>query len=298
MKQTVKAFEEKRILITGTHGFVGARAREYYPDAVAVPSELVRAPGEALRRFVQEQCPDVILNAAAISDIGTCERDPDGSYSSNVLLPVTLAEVSHAIGAKLISFSSDQVYTGCTDEGPWQEETALPPPANVYARHKLEAEERVLAADPDAVLLRATWMYDMPLFGHANRDNFLVNVLQAAMHRRRMSFFREDHRGITYVREVVGLLDRVMCLPGGVYNYGSENPLGMYDTAVAMLKALGLEELTEALLEALPGRGRAHALWMSCDKLRRHGICFPDTAEGFRRCAEDYALSRSMEKPR
>ena len=60
-------------------------------------------------------------------------------------------------GAKLISFSSDQVYAGVTQPGPLPETLPLSP-ANTYGRHKLEAEERVLALCPEAVLLRAPWM--------------------------------------------------------------------------------------------------------------------------------------------
>ncbi len=280
------------IMITGTHGFVGARALEKYKNAIAVPSELVRNADKGLLDFVRSHHPDIIINTAAISDIRACEKDPEGSLSSNVTLPVTLAEAAKEIGAKLISFSSDQVYTGCPDAGPYREDTTLPPPANLYARHKLEAEERVLAIDPTAVLLRATWMYDMPLYGHANRGNFLANMLTSVMRGETACFSDRTMRGITYVRQVVELLDRVFDLPGGVYNYGSENPLSMYDTAKEFLKALGIEDPDDRLVaKSTDPQYKPHNLWMSCEKLRRHGICFDTTAEGFACCAEDYFLT-------
>lgn len=43
-------------------------------------------------------------------------------------------------------------------------------------------------------------------------------------------------------------MEQAARLPGGVYNYGSENSLSMYDTALALLRALGLEDRAEALL--------------------------------------------------
>lgn len=277
------------ILLTGAHGFVGARALERYPDATVVPPALVRDPGEALAEFVRATAPDVILNAAAISDIGACEADPDGSYAANVILPLTLARSAREVGARLISFSSDQVYTGCTHPGPYREDEALPPPTNVYARHKLEAEQRVLDLDPTAVLLRATWMYDMPRYAHANRGSFLVNTLDALLHGRSMRLSSREYRGITYVRQVVELLDAVQSLPGGVYNYGSENPLHMLDTARALLDALGLADRTDLLVDTLQDRRN---LWMDCAKLRACGIRFDTTAEGFARCVADYGLRR------
>ncbi len=273
------------ILITGARGFVGARLMARFPGAWAVDSPLVRSPGEDLRELVRSRQPDIILNAAAISDIGVCERDPEGSYLANVLLPVTLAQAAAETGAKLISFSSDQVYTGCREPGPYSEALDLPTPANLYARHKLEAEQRTLDLHPDAVLLRATWMYDLPLYGHANRGNFLVNTLDALLRQEPVCVPGSQHRGITYVRQAADLMDQVFRLPGGVYNYGSENPLTMQETAQALLDALGL---TGVIRDTGAVR---HHLWMDCGKLKGQGICFDTTAQGFHRCAQDYGLS-------
>ncbi len=282
--------DAKKILITGTHGFVGTRAMVHYKNAVAVPSSLTRNAGDALSEFVKAEQPDVIINAAAISDIGACEKDPDGSFASNVTLPVTLAKAACDVGAKLISFSSDQVYTGCKDDGPYSESDILPPPTNVYARHKLEGEQKVLDISPDAILLRATWMYDMPLYGDgglgfANRGNFIMNTLRSVINGAQMSFSSRDYRGITYVRQVVSLLDKMIYLPGGVYNYGSENELCMLDTAKALLSALGLER------KVIDNGRTGHNLWMNCEKLKKQGVFFDTTAEGFLRCVRDYDLN-------
>ena len=273
-----------RILIAGAHGFVGARAMACWPEAVPVPSALLRGPGEELEAFVRAQMPDRILNAAAISDIGACEQNPEGSYLANVTLPVTLARAAQTVGAKLVSFSSDQVYTGCREEGPYSEGQALPVPANRYARQKLEAEQRVLDIHPRAVMLRATWMYDLPLYGQANRGNFLVSALEAVIRGRPVRVPGRQYRGITYVRQVTGLLEQAFSLPGGAYNYGSENPLTMEQTARALLDTLGLEGEVQDT-----GQTR-HNLWMDCGLLKRHGICFDTTARGFARCKEDYGL--------
>ena len=273
-----------KIMIAGPHGFVGSRAMEHWKNAVPVPGELVRQPGEALADFVKKHCPDVILNGAAISDIGICEKNPEDSYRANVTLPVVLAGAAASVGAKLLSFSSDQVYTGCRDEGPYAERDSLPEPANVYARHKLEAEERVLDILPEAVMLRATWMYDMPVYGAANRGNFLVNTMRALLRGEALCCSSLEYRGITYVRQVAALLDQAAALPGGVYNYGSENPLSMLETAEALFAALGVAGTVTDMEK------RRHNLWMDCGKLQRCGIVFDTTAEGFRRCVRDYGL--------
>ena len=277
------------ILITGAGGFVGCRAMERFPGATPFPGALARSDDpQAILDFVERMHPSVIYHTAAISDIGACEKDPQASYRANVLLPVALARAANAVRAKLVCFSSDQVYTGCQGDQPFAEDQSLPEPVNMYARHKLEAEKRVLDILPDAVMLRATWMYDLPKYGCPNRGNFLMNLLEAALQGRTMTCSRMEHRGITYVRQVVELLDQAAELPGGAYNYGSENCLHMYDTALALLQALGLSHLEKTLLVETEARRRN--LWMDGSRLRRHGIRFDSTAQGFQRCAADYGL--------
>lgn len=277
------------ILVTGARGFVGSRIMERFSEAEAFPGELSRmGDAEQTATYVQRTHPAVIFHTAAISDIGACEKDPEASYRANVLLPVALARAAQAAGAKLVAFSSDQVYTGCPDGGPYADGLDLPEPANVYARHKLEAEKRVLDILPEAVMLRATWMYDMPRYGQTNRGNFLTGILRSAQKNEALPYASKTYRGITYARQVAALMAQATALPGGAYNFGSENDLSMYDTALALLRALGLEHRAEVLLRKT--EQRQHNLWMDCTRIRSYGIDFDTTAQGFARCVEDYAL--------
>ena len=268
-----------RVLLTGSRGFVGARIREALP-VVEAPS-LRNADRAAIRRLLAESRPDVIVHTAAISDIGACDAQPEASQYANVMIPVMLAE--EATGAKLIFFSSDQVYGGCAESGPYAEDTVTP--ANLYAREKLEMERRVLKIAPDAVLLRATWMYDAPLYGVSNRHNLLSLLLRAAIRREPMTFSKSEYRGITYVREVAENIPKLCDLPGGAYNYGSENTLSMYDTISEIVRHWGLP------VEIREDDRFHHNLWMNCGKIKRHGIHFLDTVQGFERCLRDYDLN-------
>ena len=203
----------KKVLVSGAGGFVGARimaqlAGRY--ELCAFPKGMLAAADEtAVAELVWHEQPDVILHTAAISDTGYSEKHPEESYRANVQLPLWVARAAQTTGAKLVCFSSDQVYTGLTDIGPFAEDTPLAP-ANVYGRHKLEAEQRVLDARPDAVLLRATWMYDLPGYGLPIRGNFLLNLYSAALHGGTLRFSCRDYRGITYVREAVEQLTQAM----------------------------------------------------------------------------------------
>lgn len=277
----------KKLLVSGAGGFVGARimaqlAGRY--ELCAFPKGMPAAADEqTVADWVRREQPDVIVHTAALSDTGYSEKHPDESYRANVLLPCWMAAAAQKSGAKLVAFSSDQVYTGLTEHGPFDEDTPLSP-ANVYGRHKQEMEQRVLDILPDAVLLRAAWMYDLPGYGLPIRGNFLLNLLTVAMRQETLRFSARDYRGITYVREAVERLTQAMELTGGVYNFGSENDCDMVTTtrrACALLDIHPVIETADWPRSLLMDGGRFRAA---------AGVGFDDTLTGVQRCLRDYGL--------
>lgn len=267
-----------RILLTGARGFVGARIRESLP-VIEAPS--LRGFGKKeIDALLAETRPDVIIHTAAISDIPACDAQPEASWHANVEIPELLAQ--GAPGCKLVFFSSDQVYGGCETAGPYREEDAAP--ENLYAREKLEMERRVRTISPDAVMLRATWMYDAPLYGVPNRHNLLSLLLRAAIRREPVSYSAMEYRGVTYVREVAEAMKKIIDVPGGAYNFGSENTLSMYDTVREIARQWELP------LEILKDTRPRHNLWMDCGRLTAQGVTFSQTAAGFMRCVSDYQM--------
>ena len=259
------------ILVTGASGFVGGKILQARRDTVASLS--LRGMGEDdIRSMLEKFNVDTVIHTAAISDTRACQENPEASYRANVLLPVYLARAVKDKPIKLICFSSDQVYTGTKEEGPFSEDMARP--ANVYAEHKLEMEERVLELVPEAVMLRAEWMYDYYL----KKSNYFMNVINA---KDTLRFSSSVYRGLTYVKEVVENIDGVIRLPGGIYNFGSETASSMYEITRGLLDTIGKSVPLE---DAPVGRN----LWMNCAKARNYGIIFSSVEDGLRKCAEDY----------
>lgn len=259
------------ILVTGATGFVGQKIMQMCENVVACPS-LRNATEDGVKRIIAENDVDTIIHTAAISDIGACQADPDGSYIANVQLPVFLAKAAKNV--KLICFSSDQVYSGLDAEGPYAEATVRP--GNLYAEHKLEMEQRVLEIAPEAVMLRAEWMYDFYL----KKSNYFMNILNA---KESVAFSSRQFRGITYVKEVAQNMDAVARLPGGVYNFGSETKKSMYEITKDFLALIGKDIKLE------DGSPR-HNLWMDCSKAKKHGVMFQSVEDGLKACAKDYNL--------
>lgn len=274
----------KRILITGAQGFLGTRTALYFSSRYAVTAlghnDMDITRSESVATALAGLRPDIVIHCAAISDTGYAEKHRDESRAVNLNGTVHIAEACAVHGCKMIYMSSDQVYNGNRETGPLAEDIALQP-VNVYGRHKLEAEREVTRIAPDAVGLRLTWMYDLPDSPYKLNSNLLVNLSKAHAGHNSVKAAIHEHRGITYVWDVVRRLESCFTLPGGIYNFGCENRLNSYDTFIRAAQLMGYAEYA-SLIHADNERfsSQPRNLSMNTARIRSHGIEFPDTIQG------------------
>lgn len=280
-----------KVLVTGGSGFLGRRTAEYLQTLgwqVLAPGhgELDITDEAAVMEWFRKNKPDGMIHTAAVSDTGLCQQKPEWSEKINVDGSVHLAKACREYGAKPVMCSSDQVYFGSALPGPHRESEAVTP-GNVYGCQKLRAERRCLEIEPGTVCLRLSWMYarqDVP-----GQHGHFLSALKAALtdETKPLSWPIHDRRGLTDVETVVKNLPAALQLPGGVWNFGSENDSSTYETVKTVLEELGMEA---ALRRLQPNReafaGNPRDISMDISGLRSAGITFPTTGESLRHALE------------
>jgi len=99
---------------------------------------------------------DAVYVAAAMTNVDDCEQRPGDAMRVNRDGPAALARAAAATSARTVLFSTEYVFDG--ESGPYSEDDP-PSPVSVYGQSKLAAEESVLAADPNALVIRTTVVF-------------------------------------------------------------------------------------------------------------------------------------------
>lgn len=164
-----------RVLILGENGQVGQaaiKALSPYFDVIALGREdkggdLLDVP--ELIETINTYLPDVIINAAAYTAVDAAQNDQETAFQVNARAPQALAQVARDINALFIHLSTDYVFDGLQST-PYDETNATHP-LNAYGQSKLEGERLVLDANPEALILRLTWVHAP---GHTNFVTSLI----------------------------------------------------------------------------------------------------------------------------
>jgi dTDP-4-dehydrorhamnose reductase len=172
-----------KILLLGKNGQVGwelQRSLAPLGEVVALDASSKDLCGDltdlgGLARTVRAVAPDVIVNAAAHTEVDKAESEPQRVRTINALAPGVLAQEAEHINAWLIHYSTDYVFDGSGDK-PWLETNATAP-LNVYGTSKLEGEQLIQRSGCRHLIFRTGWVYG------ARGSNFAKTMLRLARER-------------------------------------------------------------------------------------------------------------------
>ncbi len=252
---------KRPVWVTGATGFLG-----HYVMAVAEHDaigwgcscgpEARRLDLIDSRSVVQhwhDQRPSGVIHLAACANASICESDPGGTAHINVGASEHLAQMAAQAGVPFVLASTDLVFDG--DHAPYRPHDT-PRPLSSYGRQKAEAERRVQAINPTAVVARLPLMYDWAAPG---TSCFVTDLLTHWEKGRVTPLFADEYRTPALAREVAKALWSLLDHPGGVVHVGGPESIDRLSFATLLVKALGrdaqlLRPARQADLNLIPRR--------------------------------------------
>jgi dTDP-4-dehydrorhamnose reductase len=275
----------RRIAVTGAGGRLGrallAAATPDPPlDAIgwSRPELDLDAP-DTVVGLLDRDHPDLVIHAAAWTDVDGCARDPDLAMARNGVAAGVLARHCAVRGVRFVLVSTNEVFDGERTDGLGYREDDPVAPRNPYGASKLAGERAVRAAyadGPEPWIIRVAWLYGPP-------GNDFPRKIVAAADRlppdRTLSVVADEVGTPTATDDLAGAILRlVTCTDGGVFHLAPTPPASRLDWARAVL-ALVRPERTVAPIgrDAFP-RASDPPPWGVLDASRaaRVGVVLPD----------------------
>ncbi|MGR5287839.1 SDR family oxidoreductase [Vibrio maritimus] len=281
---------KKRILITGAGGFFGTRFINRYSNEFEIKgtdvARLDITDADSVIAMFNEFKPDFVIHAAAIAVTDFCNQNPDVAHKVNVQGAINVANACKAIGAKLVFISTEQVFNGNPESGPYTEDST-PVPDTVYGENKLEAEKELASILPEMWVLRFTWLFGLPERNTTINPNVVWNATQALFKGEVMQERGNEFRGLTYVHELIEQFPKIFEIPYGTYHTGAHNDESRYEIAKHILTELKLEaRLSEVLVQNDAPKTRDVRLDTS--KLAAQGVCFTESKAAITKCLKEF----------
>jgi dTDP-4-dehydrorhamnose reductase len=244
------AWKGRKILITGATGTLGrALARicedRALPFCLTSRAELDIVDDASIAAAFERHRPWAVINAAGFVRVADAEREQDACVAANASGAEKLARASAQAGIPFVTFSSDLVFDGRLGR-PYVESDSVAP-ACVYGASKAEAEARVLAAKPDALVVRTS-----AFFGPWDQYNFAWHVLTALSRGEAFTACEKTEVSPTYVPDLCHtVLDLLVDGESGIWHVANQGRVSWYEFARRIAHGAGLDAGLVAPLQAV-----------------------------------------------
>ena len=230
-----------KILITGCNGQLGNEIQlleKQHPQHTFFNTDVAELDitnPEAIRKFVEENHIDGIVNCAAYTAVDKAESDTDFCRKLNADAPGYLAEAIERQGGWMIQISTDYVFDG-TQHTPYREDASTCP-NSVYGRTKLEGEQNVTSRCRRSMVIRTAWLYST--FG----NNFVKTMLRLGREKDELGVIFDQIGTPTYARDLAMAIFAAIKkgIVPGIYHFSNEGVASWYDFTLAIHRLAGIE---------------------------------------------------------
>jgi len=279
------------VLVTGANGQLGKELQQLECNWPAFKflflsrEDLPIHHFELVRNFFKGCKPAVLINCAAYTAVDKAEQERDLAYQINAEAVGVLAAVCAANECRFIHVSTDYVFDG-TATCPYKEED-LTAPQSVYGQTKLEGERQALLVNPNAVIIRTSWVYSS--FG----KNFVKTIIRLLQDKPQISVVQDQLGSPTYAADLANAILQVASsntwIPG-IYNYSNTGIISWFQFAVEIGKLSGLTTPIKGISTAeypTPAKRPAWSVLDTTKIVATYGVIIKDWKESLGQCMRE-----------
>lgn len=234
-------FIRRRILVFGSNGMLGQKATDFYsplkdvevlgtsvepnsfvPDLNYIQCDITNR--NEVKKIIYDFCPDIIINAAAFTNVDLCESERETAWKVNVKGVEYISEAARVIDAHLIHISTDYIFDG--KNGPYLEND-FPNPLGYYARTKLASENALKISNVKYTILRTNVLYGAVRFGRPDFVRWVVDSLTA---QKVIRIVTDQINNPTFIDDLVVAINSVIEFKKeGIYHIGGKDFLSRFE---------------------------------------------------------------------
>ncbi|HYF29718.1 MAG TPA: dTDP-4-dehydrorhamnose reductase [Chitinophagaceae bacterium] len=228
------------ILVTGANGQLGNEFRELqtgYPGYAFIflsKQELSISNADSVQAAFERYHPQWCVNCAAYTAVDKAETEIDLAMAINAAAAGILAETCAEYGTRFIHISTDYVFNGSSAQ-PYRESDATAP-INAYGLSKLRGERLVMQYNPDAIIIRTSWVYSF--FG----NNFVKTMMRLMKEKESINVVDDQVGSPTYAADLAQVIMHIITQDApasGIFHYSNEGRISWYEFALAIKDLTG-----------------------------------------------------------
>jgi len=253
---------KQKVLVLGSRGMLGQELVRVFSESAQYDvvgwdrEEIDLTDSLRTETKIRESMPSILLNAVAYNAVDLCETDEDEYRKARILnteIPERLAQLSGAIGAVFVHYSTDYVFPGAQKQG--YAEDAMPQPLSRYGLTKWKGEQTVLSVAGAHFVIRLSKLFGKPALSAAGKQSFFEKMLMVAEGKTEMSAVDSEWSCFTYAPDLARatrelIEDREAF---GIYHLVNSGVATWYDAARELFRLVRPEIVVRAVSpEAFP----------------------------------------------
>lgn len=233
--------EQMNVVVTGANGQLAAAfktiAIEYpaYHFIFLSKEECDITDRKSVESFFAQNALHACINCAAYTAVDLAETQRESAMQVNALAPGYLAAACVRHGVRFFHFSTDYVFDGTATKAYTENDPVNP--LNVYGESKLAGEQAVLNTDPEAIVIRTSWVYSN------DGKNFLKTMIRLMGEKENINVVHDQFGSPTYTldlaKAVMAILSGESKGKGGLYHYCNAGIISWFEFATAIQELAG-----------------------------------------------------------